>query len=80
MLHRVINYQHVSIVLTINGVALQEYKEYNNLPQDLWPQVITGTTHYNKCLNIEYCNLHFFPYYSFKATLRVITEVIDTSW
>ena len=35
MLHRVINYQHVSIVLTINGVALQEYKEYNNLPQDV---------------------------------------------
>jgi len=56
MLHCVINYQHVSIVLTIiNGVALQEYKEYNNLPQ-----VIPGTTHYNKCPNIEYFNLHTF--------------------
>ena len=56
MLHRVINYQHVSIVLTIIiEVALQEYKEYNNLPQ-----VISGTTHYNKCLNIEYFNLHTF--------------------
>ena len=32
MLHNVINYHHVSIALAIiTGVALQEYKEYNNL-------------------------------------------------
>jgi hypothetical protein len=33
MLHRIINYQHVSIAfaIIIIGVALQEYKEYNNL-------------------------------------------------
>ena len=47
MLHHVINYQHASITFAIiNGVALQEYKEYNNLPHG-----ISGTTHcYNKCL------------------------------
>jgi len=32
MLHRVINYEHVSIAFAIIiGVALQEHKEYNNL-------------------------------------------------
>ena len=49
MLHYVINYQQVSIAFPIIiGVALPKYKEYNNMPQ-----VISGTTHYNKCLNIE---------------------------
>jgi len=44
MLHNVINYHHVSIALAIIiGVALQQYKEYNNLPQG-----ITGTT---QCCN-----------------------------
>jgi hypothetical protein len=47
MFHHVINYQHVSIAFAIIiGVALQEYKEYNNLPHG-----ISGTTQcYNKCL------------------------------
>jgi hypothetical protein len=47
MFHHVINYQHVSIPSAIIvGVALQEYKEYNNLPYR-----ISGTTHcFNKCL------------------------------
>jgi hypothetical protein len=47
MLHNVINYHHVSIALAIIiGVALQEYKEYNNLPHG-----ISGTTQcYNECL------------------------------
>jgi hypothetical protein len=47
MFHHVINYQHVSITLAIiNGIALQEYKEYSNLPHG-----ISGTTQcYNKCL------------------------------
>jgi hypothetical protein len=36
----VINYQHVSIAFVIIiEVALQEYKEYNNLPHE-----ISGTT------------------------------------
>jgi len=45
MFHHVINYQHVSITFAINiGVALQEYKEYNNLPH--W---LSGSTQcYNK--------------------------------
>ena len=52
MLHNVINCHHVSVALAIViGVALQEY---NNLPH-----VISGTTQCdNKCLNIEYFNLH----------------------
>jgi hypothetical protein len=43
----VTNYQHVSIAFVIIiEVALQEYKEYNNLPYR-----IMGTTQcYNKCL------------------------------
>ena len=47
MLHRTINYQHVSNAFAIIiGVALREYKEYNNLPHG-----ISGTTqYYNKCL------------------------------
>ena len=47
MLHHVINYQHLSIPFAIIiEVALQEYKEYNNLPHG-----ISGTTQcYNKCL------------------------------
>ena len=47
MLHHVINYQHVSIACAIIiGVALQEYKECNNLPHG-----ISGTTqYYNKRL------------------------------
>ena len=47
MLHHVINYQHVSIAFAIIiEVALQVYKEYNNLPC-----VISGTTQcYDKCL------------------------------
>ena len=54
MLHHVINYQHVSIACAITiGVALQEYKECNNLPHG-----IPGTTKYVS--NIEYFNLHTF--------------------
>ena len=47
MFHNVINHHHVSIALAIIiGAALQEYKEYNNLPHG-----ISGTTQcYNKCL------------------------------
>jgi len=47
MLHHVINYQLVSVAFAIIiGVALQEYKEYNNLPHG-----ILGTTQcYNKYL------------------------------
>jgi len=47
MLHHVINYQHVSIAFAIIiAVALQEYKEYNNLPLGM-----SGTSQsYNKCL------------------------------
>ena len=54
MLHNVINYHHVSVALAIViGVALQEY---NNLPCG-----ISGNTQCdNKCLNIEYFNLHTF--------------------
>ena len=75
MLHDVINYQHVSIAFPIViGVALQKYKEYNNMPQ-----IISGTTHYNKCLNIEYFNLHN-SYFSFGSTLMVMTKVIDSCW
>jgi hypothetical protein len=34
MFNHVINYQHVSIAFVIIiRVALQDYKEYNNLPQ-----------------------------------------------
>jgi hypothetical protein len=41
MFHHVINYQHVSVALAIiSGVALQEFKEYNNLPHG-----ISGTLH-----------------------------------
>jgi hypothetical protein len=42
-----INYQHVSIAFAIIiGIALQKYKEYNNLPYET-----SGTTQcYNKCL------------------------------
>ena len=62
MLHHVNNYQHVSIACAIIiGVSLQEYKEYNNLPQ-----VISGTTHFNKCFNIEYFNLHTFLGWTFQ--------------
>jgi len=46
MFHDVINYQHVSTAFAIIiGVALQEYKEYNNLPSG-----ISGTT---QCYNIS---------------------------
>jgi len=44
MSHHVINYQHVFIAFAIIiGVALQEHKEYNNLPHG-----ISGTHFYNK--------------------------------
>jgi hypothetical protein len=75
MFHHVINYQHVSIPFAIIvGVALQEYKEYNNLPHG-----ISGTTQCFNASNIEYFNLHT-SYYSFNATLMVMTKVIDTCW
>jgi hypothetical protein len=35
MLHHIISYQLVSIASAIIGVALQEYKEYNNLPHGI---------------------------------------------
>jgi hypothetical protein len=42
-----INYQHVSITFAIIiEVALQEYKEYNNLPY----RMLETTQSYNKCL------------------------------
>ena len=57
MLHHVINYQHVSIAFTIiTGVALQEYKQYNNLPHGISEPL-------NIIINIsntEYFNLHTF--------------------
>jgi len=58
MLHHITDYQIVSIAFAnIIGVALQEYKEYNNLPHG-----ISGTTQYYKIIasNIEYFNLHTF--------------------
>jgi len=56
MFHHVINYQHVSMSFTIIiGLALQEYKEYNNLPRG-----ISGTTQcYNKCLKRVFPLTHF---------------------
>ena len=77
MLHHVINYQHVSIAFAIIiGVALQEYKEYNNLPHG-----ISGTTQcYNKCPKHGVFQPTHFSYYSFNATLMVMTKVIDTCW
>ena len=70
MFHHVINYQHVSIPFAIIGADLQEYKEYNNLRHG-----ISGTTKsYNKCIK----HWVFQPYYSFNATLMVMTKVIDT--
>jgi len=76
MLHRVINYHHVSIALAIIiGVALQEYKEYNNLPRG-----ISGTTQCdNKCLKPWVFQPTHFSYY-FNATLMVMTRVINTCW
>jgi len=71
MLHNVINYHHVSIAL-----ALQEYKEYNYLPHG-----ISGTTQCcNKCLKHWVFQPTHFSYYSFNATLMVMTKVIDTCW
>ena len=57
MLHHVINYQHVSVACAIIiGVALQEYKECNNVPHG-----ILGTTQYIiNVSNIKYVNLHTF--------------------
>jgi len=77
MLHYVINYQHVSTAFAINnGVPLQEYKEYNNLPLGM-----SGTTQlYNKCLKHWVFQPTHFSYYSFNATLMVMTEVINTCW
>jgi len=57
MFHHVINYQHVSIAFAIIiGVALQEYKEYNNLPHGISGRnnVIINAS------NIGYFNLHTF--------------------
>jgi hypothetical protein len=75
MFNHVINYQHVCIAFAIIiGVALQEYIEYNNLPRG-----ITGTTEcYNKCLKHCVFQPTHFSYYSFNATLKVMTKVIDT--
>jgi len=72
MLHHVINYQHVSIPFAIIiGVALKEYKEYNNLPRG-----ISGTTqYYNKSLEHWVFQPTHFTY-----TLMVMTKVIDTCW
>jgi len=77
MLHNVIHYHHVSIALAfIIGVTLQEYKEYNNLPHG-----ISGTTQcYYKCLKHWVFQPRHFSYYSFNATLMVMTKVIDTCW
>jgi len=76
MLHSVINYHHLSIALAnIIGVALQEYKEYNNLPHG-----ISGTTQCdNKCLKYWVFQPRHFSYY-FNATLMVTTRVINTCW
>ena len=58
MFHHVINYQHVSITFAIiMGVALQEYKDYNNLPHGI------SSTPLNVIINVsntEYFNLHTF--------------------
>ena len=77
MLHHVINYQHVSIACAIiMGVALQEYKEWNNLPDGR-----SGTTqYYNKYLKHWVFQPTHFSYYSFSATPMVMTKVIDTCW
>ena len=46
MFHQVINYQNVVTFAIISWVALQEYKQYNNLPHGM-----SGTTQcYKKCL------------------------------
>jgi hypothetical protein len=58
------------------GVPLQEYKEYNNLLLGM-----SGTTQlYNKCLKHWVFQPTHFSYYSFNATLMVMTEVINTCW
>jgi hypothetical protein len=77
MLHHVINYQHVSIAFAIIiGVALDEYKEYNYLPHG-----ISGTTqYYNKFLKQRVFQPTHVFYYSFNATMMVMTKVIDTCW
>jgi len=76
MLHNVINYHHVSIALAIIGVALHEYKECDKLLHG-----ISGTTQcYNKCLKHWVFQPSHFSYYSFNATLMVMTKVIDTCW
>jgi len=57
MFHHIIIYQHVSIAFAIiMGVALQEYKEYNNLHMEYWEplKVVTNVS------NLEYFNLHTF--------------------
>ena len=58
MFHHIINYQLVSITFAIIiMVALQEYKEYNNLPHEIsGPNVIIINSS-----SIEYFNLHTFP-------------------
>ena len=74
MFHQVSNYQHVFVTFAIIiWVALQEYKEYNNLPHGIWEplNVVINVS------NIEYFNLHT-SYYSFNATPMVRTKVIDT--
>jgi hypothetical protein len=74
MFHQVINYEHVSVTFAIIiGVALQEYKEYNNLPHGYREPLNV----IRKVSNIEYFNLHT-SYCSFNATLMVRTKVIDT--
>jgi len=63
----VINYQHVSITSAIIiEVALQEYKEYNNLPYE-----ILGTTQTNVS-NSEYFHLHTFTAYCVLGTVVML--------
>jgi len=72
-------FHHVIITIAfaiIIGVALQEYKEYNNLPHGIW----RTTQFYNKCLKHWVFPLTLVSYCSFNATLMVITKVIDMCW
>ena len=64
MLHHVINYQHVSIAFAIIiGVALQEYKEYNNLPHG-----ISGPLN----VIINFSNIVYFNLHTFLSTLSML--------
>jgi len=72
MFHQVITIACAIII----GVAVEENKEYSNLPRGIWET----TQRYTKCLKHWAFPLTHFSYYSFNATLTVMTKVIVTCW